>query len=140
MKHMFAEVEKTERDYTKQQDQAFILDPLVSQNSLLDENLMAMFQIASSRSSVRNLAALASQLRRNSLSVTNITARYNSQKNNDKEDSENSSDEELANYWSDPEDSAFDNNQYDITVNAQDDPQFKPKFALWSDSELVTNH
>lgn len=27
---MFAEVEKTERDYTKQQDQAFILDPLVS--------------------------------------------------------------------------------------------------------------
>ena len=43
MKHMFAEVEKTERDYTKQQDQAFILDPLVSQNSLLDENLMAIF-------------------------------------------------------------------------------------------------
>ena len=30
MKHMFAEVEKTERDYTKQQDQALILDPLVS--------------------------------------------------------------------------------------------------------------
>lgn len=30
MKHMFADVEKTERDYTKQQDQALILDPLVS--------------------------------------------------------------------------------------------------------------
>ena len=27
---MFTEVEKTERDYTNQQDQAFILDPLVS--------------------------------------------------------------------------------------------------------------
>ena len=29
MKHMFAEVEKTERDYSKERDQAFIIDPLV---------------------------------------------------------------------------------------------------------------
>ena len=35
MKHMFAEVEKTERDYSKQQDQAFILDPLVSHSFFL---------------------------------------------------------------------------------------------------------
>ena len=86
------------------------------------------------------MAALASQLRRNSLSVTNITARSNSQKTmKDKEDSESSSDEELANYWSDPEDSAF-NDQSDITAKIVNDPDFKPKFTLWSDSELVTNH
>ena len=85
------------------------------------------------------MAALASQLRRNSLSVTNITARFNSQKTV-KDKDENSSDEELANYWSDPEDSAFNDDQSDATGKDQNDPHFKPKFALWSDSELFTNH
>lgn len=96
------------------------------------------------------MAALASQLRRNSLSVTNITARSNSQKTTKEEEEEeeegnteasSSSDDELANYWSDPEDSAFNTNkQSDVRVKSQDDPQSKPKFTLWSDSELVTNH
>jgi len=113
--------------------------------------LYVLLKLASRRSSVKDLAALASQLRRGSLSVTNVIRRQSrsrqsiSQENQEikKENGSDSSEEEMAEtYWSDPEESAFTQSPSDGVNGANDEDEQdenKPRFTLWSDSELVVN-
>ena len=94
---------------------------------------------------------MASQLRRGSLSVTNVIKQHNrsrksiskeSQEKDKENDSDSSEEEVLETYWSDPEESAFTKSPSDDVDGANDEDEqeeSKAKFTLWSDSELVVN-